>query len=325
MAVYETGTATSPLDLLSKLRTFALANGWSENNYSARTTGTGQALQINKGGNFVTFRTDISVVTGNNPTPYIGVYGHTSYSAGNTESQPGTSDVAGTFQMWANGLPGPYQAYHFISGTELGGEFLHIIVEVTAGTFKHFGTGSIVKLGAITSGQWVHVSNWHYNATYIDNPLNGQHAWPFDGSSYSLAQSGGMRLRADADAASPRWLDAGNDSASAWNNRHMAAGPRNIWTSNVPGVVRNLYQYAASALTGRNVLSPAYLMGERIGGLWNMLGYVPGVRWCNITNLSPNDVLTIGADQWKVFPVIRKNGIAGQVNSGVYGLAYKVN
>jgi hypothetical protein len=67
------------------------------------------------------------------------------------------------------------------------------------------------------------------------------------------------------------------------------------------------------------------MYGERTSNLGSPLGYPPHLRWVRLDYLSPGDVLTIGSDQWKVFPVIRKDGGTGQVNSGKYGYAYKVN
>jgi hypothetical protein len=312
---YQTGTATDANDLLSKLRTFATANGWTEDNYGARTTGSGNALQIHKGGFYVTFKTDTTAGNVIDPGPFIGCYAHNTYSSGNgTEAQAGASAVT-----LCNGMTGSFLAYHFISNAELGAEYLYCIVETTAGIFKHFGTGTLVKIGAITNGQFVFAVRWNYSLSpgYIDIPTIFAHAVAFDAVETTTRVGPSLNVRVDADSISPRWIDG---SSSVVSGRTMRGGVR---TASIGHEV--MMQNAASTLTGRNMIFPAFLYAERSGALFNAIGYPPGVRWCNLTYLSPNDVLTIGTDQWKVFPVIRKNGSAGQVNSSIYGYAYKVN
>lgn len=316
MAVYETGSSTDVLDLLSRLRTFALANGWSQNFFGARTSGTGQALQINKGGQFVTFLANTAAGTSDDPGPYLGAYAHDTYSAGNgTENQANTSSVT-----YTNAMTGPFLAYHFISGQELGAEYLYVIVETTAGIFKHVGTGVLVRIGAITSGQFVYGCRWDNGPGRINNLDSNFHAIPFDNGESSVNRSGpGTKVRVDADLVSWRWLDA----LATTSTLSLLCGWRA--SGNQPSVTRHLLDHLGSALTGRNVLVPAFMAGARTGGLFNPLGYPPGVRFCRLTFREPNDIITIGADQWKLFPVIRKNGAAGQPNSGTYGYAYKVN
>lgn len=317
MAVYETATATDVADLLSKLRTFALANGWTQNYYGARTSGSGNALQINKGGNYVTFKTDTGSGTANDPGPYFGCYAHDTYNSGNgTESQANASQVC-----LNNSMSGPYVAYHFISGTEKGSEFLHVIVEVSSGIFKHTGTGTIVKIGAITSGQFVYGSRWHYSTAQINAQDSGAHGIPFDCYEGFSARNGvGTQLRADADTITWRWLEGCYSTSPS--GKGMRGGFRQI---NNAAPMMGPSVVSASALTGRNVIFPLFLFADRSGGLISPIGYPPGIRYVNMTYLGGNDILTIGTDQWKCFPVIRKNGASGQVNSGVYGFAYKVN
>lgn len=314
---YETGTASDVNDLLSKLRTFALANGWTQDFSGARTSGSGNALQMHKGGFFVTFKTDTGSGSVSDPGPFIGGYAHDTYSGGNgTESQANASAVT-----LANGMNGPFTAYHFISNTEKGAEYLYAVVEVTAGTFKHFGTGILVKIGAITSGQFVHACRWHYGVSFIDAFDEGANSVAFD-TGESVSRNGpSLNVRVDAESITWRWMDG---SFQASSTRDLRGGFR-IPSSTSAGGSRVMMDNAASALTGRNMIFPAFLFGARTGGLYNPLGYPPGVRFVNMTYLSPNDVMTIGTDQWKVFPVIRKNGGPGQVNSSIYGYAYKVN
>lgn len=320
MAVYETGTSPSVTDLLDKLRVFATANGWTQNSFGARTSGSGQALQLTKGTQYVTFIADTGTGTSTNPGNYFGCYSHNVYSAGNgTENQ-----AQGSLKCFANAMTGPYIAYHFMTGAERGADYLYVVVEVTSGIYKHIGVGKLVSLGTLTTGMFAYASSWGYTASQIDLPLSTYHSWPFDSGEASVRNGPGTQIRADSDGVTPRWYDGSNQFSFG---ARFGGGVRTLSSTlgQLRGTVYPMGLYGASAITGRTLLMPAWLYGERASNLSSPLGFPPGIRWVKLDYLTPGDVLTLGTDQWKVFPVIRKNGSTGQVNSGTYGYAYKVN
>lgn len=320
MAVYETGAASSVTDLLDKLRIFATANGWTQNFFGTRTTGSGQALQLTKGAMACTFIADTSAGTSADPGNYFGAYQHDTYNAGNgTENQANKS-----LQCLANGMTGPYVAYHFMTGSEGGSDYLYVVVEVTSGTYKHAGVGKLVGMGALTNGHFAFGCRWGYGSTPISDPLAAYHAWPFDSGESGFRGGPATQVRADCDGVTPRWYDF--SSGVSYGNR-AGGGVRAVGSAlgTLRGTVYGPTLYGASAITGRTTLVPCMIYGERTSNLASILGYAPGMRWVKLDYIAPGDILTLGADQWKVFPVIRKNGSAGQVNSGLYGYAYKVN
>ena len=86
---YETGTATSYDDLLVKLRTFCITNGWTSNRFDVE--GSGHAISLQKSTDmFLNIHSDYD-----SSSPYYGgdefaLYGSTGYSAGsNWDSQAG--------------------------------------------------------------------------------------------------------------------------------------------------------------------------------------------------------------------------------------------
>lgn len=320
MATYETGTATGATDLLSKLRTFATANGWAEDNYGARTSGSGNALQIHKGSQYCTFIADTGSGTAADPGNYFGCYQHDTYSGGNgTENQ-----ANGSLKCYANNLTGPYTAYHFVTGSESGADYLYVIVEATSGIYKHCGVGKLVSFGTLSPGTFAFACRWSYSVSVIDSLSAANHTWPFDCGESGLRAGAGTQVRADCDGVSPRWYDF--SSGSSYGNRG-GGGVRTVSASlgGLRGTVYGPTLYGASAITGRTTLVPCTVYGERSSNLASLLGYPPGMRWVKLDYVAPGDVLTLGAEQWRVFPVIRKNGTTGQVNSGTYGYAYKVN
>tara|TARA_R110000868_G_scaffold66342_1_gene197638 strand:- start:970 stop:1899 length:930 start_codon:yes stop_codon:yes gene_type:complete len=307
---YETGSSSSPSDLLTKLGTFAVAQGWTSNYAGARTSGSGNALQLTKSGHSCTFYSNTAAVSAVENGPSIGVYAHAAYSSGNgTENQASKSPVT-----YTNALAGPYVAYHFFAGAT----YLYVVVESTLGVFKHFGTGILTAFGAITTGQFCYANFWAYeyssgDSAYISSLTSNSHCYPFNhiDAAYSLATA----VRVDCDSLSPNWLQSNSTNP-------FYGGARSTSTA-YAGSSYNLLS-APSAYTQRAILHPCMLWGTRVGGNLATLGFPPNVRWVNVTNLTNGQVVTLGSDQWKCFPVCRKNGAAGEPNSGVLGYAFKL-
>lgn len=311
---HQNGTATDHVDLLDKLRIFALANGWTVHNFGTRPAGAtaGQALQLSKGGFAFSFLSLSAAGTANNPGQYVGGYAHDAYVGGNgTENQ-----ANGSPKIYANAMTGPYQGYDFFAGDGANGPYLYAAVETSAGVFKHFGVGVLDKFGAITTGAFVYAGAWNYDPTYISLWTHPRNSVPFDSTETTSSNNGrSLYVRADGDTVSPRWYDPQATPFLRAGHRGTAVG----------ALARTPVIGSASLRTGRTTLTPCLVSGERPGGLYSLLGAPPGMRWVSLDYLDPGAVLTIGTDTWKVFPVIRKNGGPGQPTSERFGYAFKMN
>lgn len=327
---HQTGTANDPVDLLDKLRVFALANGWTIHNFGARPAGAtaGQALQLSKGGLSASFLTLSAAGTVADPGPKVGSYVHDAYVGGSgTENQANGSPIS-----YTNAMAGPYQAYDFFTGQGEKGPYLYVVVETSAGLFKHFGIGILDSIGAMNTGAFHFNSNWNYSTTYVGTLANLAHLIPWSGLE-NTATNGynnttawtSTQIRGDSDTLAPKWYlsTTSTGTGNLYVPRRLRGGP---FSASQVGQVTNFPQLSsASNRTGRTTLVPTLMLGERTGGQFSPLGSGPGVRWVQMDYLDPGAVLTIGTDTWKVFPVIRKNGSTGQPNSLLYGYAYKMN
>jgi len=302
---YETGTASGVNDLLDKLRLFALANGWTVDNYNTRSDGLGQALLMNKSGLFVAILSD-TVSTGNSSSPpnFMQTYTYPGPYVGAT---PNIAQAGKTNTSTTDRLAGPFTAYHFVAGAA----YLHAIVEVVPGRFAHFGVGALDKAGGGTPCAYSYGTNWNFDPLYTNSIVAG-HAIPFESNNGS--QPGG-NVRADSDGITPRNFEIRNSGST------RAVGGF-LYTNF--GLAQHMMRVGPSALTGRATLAPAIIMIERTPGVFSFAGSVPDFRFVRIDNMAAGDVLTIGADQWKCFPIVRKNGPAGVENSGAYGYAYLI-
>jgi len=293
---YETGGAANRDALLQAIAVFAAAQGWTVN-YNGNRTGTGAglgtAIIISKAGQcHTTFRT-------HNTSRWIDIVGHDAYNAGlTTETQANSSSISRS-----NEINGPFQAYHLFAGNT----YLYCVVETTAGVFKHFGCGILQTFGALTPAHFVYGSNWNMafgSTPYAQDPNSNQHAVPQD----SFTNSASTQLRADYDGVSNRWNTTENSLSFYPNARNYPRDQRLTKTS---------------AYTQRAVLAAPVWTVTRPNSLRSFVGMTPDWRIITLDWIAPGDNLTLGSDVWKVFPVIRRNGGAGEVNSGVYGYAYK--
>lgn len=311
---HQNGTATDPVDLLDKLRIFAQANGFTIHNFGARPAGTstaGQALQLSKGGIAASFLSRTYAGTSTTPGQFIGGYAHDAYtSGGGTENQ-----ANGSPKVEANALTGPYQGYDFFSDDGTTPPYLYVVVETAAGEFKHFGMGKLESFGQLNTGAFFYACQWDYGTDDIDIFWDRDHSIPFDSYENSAARIS-LTVRADSDTISPRWYTPVGSTDSLRGGFRV--------TSGAASQVRLPMLSSASQLTGRTPLTPCLITGSRTGGLYSPLGMPPNMRWVALDYLDPGAVLAIGTDQWKVFPVIRKNGGPGQPNSERFGYAFKM-
>jgi hypothetical protein len=302
---YETGTATDTTDLINKLITFATANGWTVN-----TPSSGRVFT--KGGLYFGLNWDADDVW---------LCGATGYAAGSAWSaQPGAS----TNQPRSNDMAGPYQGYHFF--TDSSPDYLHVVVETTAGIYKHFQMGQLIKHGSFTGGEYVCAVYWHPTivtaSTTPNNPDNAHHAVPFDCEAGSATASHRSAVRADIDSKTNNWM-AFRD-ADTWNGNYAKGCVR----GQNRGILESLHERSPSEFNQITPFLPMLICGDRPSSMTSPLGYVPDMRYVNMTNLTPASTITIGADEWIVFPLIQKTTVWGVSNSttpssGTYGLAYK--
>jgi hypothetical protein len=302
---YETGTATGEQDLLDKLRIFAIAQGWTVNRYGTRADdASGKELYLTKGGKYVVVLTTATGGNSVNPVPIMCLIPVTGYSAGNYNVQPG---YPGSFTA-TNNIPGPYVAYHFFADVD----YIHVVIEVTGGSFRHFGFGTMEKFGAYTGGEYVYAQNWRYSDTSTtNNPNSSWNAIPFDNIGTN-ANYVSTYVRADIDGNTNKW----------WSS--VQFGSSRIFGGFVSGTLENLRLCSPNAFNGLSILSKLWQLVQRPGGvLWSPLGAPKDIRYIDITNYTPGQEFSIGPDTWKVFPVIVKNGAANTPNSNAYGLAFR--
>jgi hypothetical protein len=317
---YETASATDPNDLLDKLRIFALANGWTVDYSGGRTNvggglqaGSNNALMMNKDGLYVGLYQDTSSNSTANPTPRVAAYTYPGpwVSANGSDAQANKTTTTA-----ANQLGGPYTAYHFF--TDPARTYLHAAIEVAPGRFSHFHVGTLDKAGGGQAVAYNTGLRWDRTTSpvNISNATLISHSIPFDDYNVGISQAS-TALRVDSDGLVPR-----NQVLDYSGSTEARGGFRN---GSSTALLRDMaINVAASSLTGRAALLPLICSASRTGGFFSVVGSPFDLRYVSMDNLAPGQVITLGSDQWKCFPIVRKNGTSGIENSGVMGFAYRV-
>lgn len=297
---YETGVASSPADLVTKLAIFAAANGWTRNSPSS-----GEVLS--KGQVIAGLGTDASNV----------------YARGATAVANGSAWSAQTgnpgYSVTVNTGAGPFTAYHFYTAVEESKDLLFAAIEVSSGVYRHLLICDLIKRGSYTGGAYVD-GQYHNTSTTYTNTDSSYHTYLCD-ASHSNGPQNGHAWCEFSGTASPNWMrvcDAGD----------FTANTRGTGTFRYSGKISTLIGIGWQRWNFRTPLWPAELFINRASSLRSPIGRVPGFRFCNLRNHTPGEILTIGGENWQLWPPISRadtwgSGSSSIPASGHYGYAIK--
>jgi hypothetical protein len=296
VADYETGIATDPADVVSKLATFAAANGWTVN------TPTSGRVFI-KGDIYVGVSSDSDEVFAR------GALGYDAGLAWN--AQPNHSGLSTSIDIGV----GPFTAYHFFVGDEDGSDYINVIVEYAAGKYRHMAFGKLIKRGTYTGGTYVDSVNWNNSVLYQNDPDDSQHQVICDANT-----SGGVgHFACDYDAKTNNWQRVVNAGGTQYG----------LGSARDDGINQIYFAVGVQNWNMRNLVYPLMYFANRASSLRSPVGRIPNMRMVRMSNLMPGETLTIGGDGWLIFPIVQRTESYGSGNSaiessGLYGYGYKL-
>lgn len=328
---FETSTATDMADLLTKLNTFATANGWTSDELN---TGTGE-LALHKNSCYVSFRWDPA-------TPlHLSVHQALGYTGGN---EPGAhpDDSGNGFNTSASHTNanlltercveslgnGSFPSYHFFEDDDGTHFYIHVVVQISASIYRHFGFGKFDKFGDWTGGEYAY---GHYRSTSPGQATSVVETCLLDGL---FNDSGAAARRAATIHAeglpgmggSQKWgqVWAGNgaltlpDDTAAQAKIDVQGGFRG------GPIARNFGWIPKGATDG---LIPTYQIAlfyrNRSNGNVYFLGTQPDVRGINIRHFAAAEEVTIGSDVWVIFPMQLRTLTAVAQRTYYSGIAYR--
>jgi hypothetical protein len=315
--MFETGTATGVNDLLTKLATFLTSAGWTINRNAAE--GSGRWLSVQKGSDlFVNLVSDPATTGTTDPGPWIHMRGATGYNGSLAwTAQPGGQPNSST----SNKMTGAFTAYWFFEGDD----YCHVVVEIEAGRFRHMQFGTLSKACTFTGGTYVMGTQLFYSTITPSNPDSMSNVFPWaSNSSSSVARN---FIRADA-GDGVQW----HSSYQSDTYRHCGMWREvNSSTGSEPyrvGFIRRMLEVTPSAINGLPVLLAPRALVRKVNGLFANLGVPKDLRLVAMDNHQPGNIMTIGSDEWYLFPWTIRSTTTADVTtdkSGYYGFAYRKN
>jgi len=354
---FETGTASSVGDLIAKWFNFLQANGWTADvDYAAAGQSPAYGIIQRKVDlasplgsdplNEVNLHCGFAVADSNADGDHMNMIPMRNYTSGAPQlaTEVGTStgaytSVSGASHINTNFPSSPFDNYWFFESDY----YAHAVVEFTTGFYRHFGMGSINKIGKWFGGEYYYGSFWSQNAALIEAATATSHSVGLDGSqtaSGSAALLYGKQLSGEAfpdlvgrQSPASAWHvfsqtgDAGAGIGTDADGRDKggvtSTGPRG-------GVHYPLFWQGQSAFNGFRPLHPITIFTLYTGSNPDNvipIGTQPDVRAISMEGaLEGGDEFTIGTDTWVAFPVARKRQVKvfdDTEYSGFFGLAYK--
>jgi len=308
--MYATGTPTSLSDFLNSLATFAASAGWTVDHNGVYTSGD-YWLAVHLGSVYLDYYMPPPVSGANT---VIQLFGATGYSGASAPGAQAGSSVNSS--NLAPAPPGPFTAYHFFS-TSGGPAYLHALLEYSSNNFLHVHGGALNAVGGASPATYTAATQWSALAggsSSVDGGGLGNFT-PFSAEASSGSGYRQFQILATVDAVQ-RWFYP--DAATP--RRAVGAVKRGS---------RNVHAFAREPNTLNQLVPfiPLSLYLERLaGGIYSYVGDVYDMRWMNLANNQAKDEITVGADTWKVFPVIAKLPFgAPTAATNNYGFAFRKN
>lgn len=332
---YQTGTSTNLADLLSKLNTFATANGWTSDEFD--TVNGDWALSKNN--IYVSARWDVS--SPNHLALYQALAfdgtatkpgDHTDDSGHGYNATTANTDALLDDERCVNDLGnGPYTSYHFFEN-DASPAYIHVVVQSSPNIFKHFGFGEINKFGDWTGGEYCY---GYYQGTGANqNAISSTTCNLFDGVFAGNFASTGQRSATmhveglPNQAVGDKW-GAVNGSRLFTNLASNTDGNGNALAPLLGGFRGGPVARWWGHFSGSN--SIGFLPGYPIH-CWHydianararFLGNLPDIRGVDLRNFGQEEEVVVGSDTWVLFPSGRRTSDNVSFRTYFQGVAYK--
>lgn len=320
-ASYQTGTASSPTNLLQTLVTWLVAQGWTSD--QSASDGSGWRAHLHKGALYVNLRAAVneSIWNYNNGAGYgIGLYLGDGYSgAANWRSQSGGPLANGTSNTVGAGIrlgSGAVTAYHFFDD---GADHVTVVVERTPGLFAAMGWGpSTVKTGfnADFPYFWGSSSSFYNTLSPSGQSQAGAELTALCPGSANVNTSdaiayGAAFVKVDAGTFSGRWVgvnEAGGGTSAGYTGREArcsadqsartAEAEYPHWTGFSGTRVWH------TAYSGALLLPVHFFVFTSPGARWAPAGHLPTVFFCKAVGngFGAGQVYPVGGLNYMVFP-----------------------
>lgn len=316
---YQKTAINAITDVPALVAAFALARGWTVVGTTLTRTGV----------NALSFEVTADI-TGDDHTLRIEETGNPTTRAAlqrlpllkGTSGNP-VVQVPTNLHLFGAGAPSPY-----VAG----------VIECGFNRYRHFYIGGLDIKGDYTGGNIIAANNFYdtYNLATFPTAFSTRNRHMFSALTrpdwITGVNAGGVDVVHAGNAIPWRMFDGPYDTNAISN----FVGDE-VFGGHADGVNEGLVFNAKSPFSGESIMVPVDLYvpdGAAGAAFFRPIGQAPGVRLMNMESIETETAVSVGGDNWRVFPEFRRN-IATTVctkdsgyyideeNSGVRGLAYK--
>ena len=286
---FQTGTASSFINLLDALRLFATANGWTQNLWAL--VGSDRRLHLQKGAiyaNFLAEADDTELRIGGS----LGFDGGAAWDA-----QPSMAPWRPFMSSAYSGAIAWPVTYWFFQHTNP--DSVEVIIRHQPTRYMWMMLGALTKYGTWPGGEFFGASyerGQDITRAFFDQAGGPQTPVLFHEQGNAGGVPGHRNSSLHAEVDSNTWWAPYTDNQPS---SPQALATRHVW----PLVNRSL-----SAFNGLTTLQPIEVYALRPDAHWSPLGRVEHVRYCNVLNHNAGDIIDIGGQKWMLFPWLEKGG-----------------
>lgn len=317
---YQTGTAKTLNELLTKLAEFAQTQNW------VIDKATNNELYLHNDDGYWSF---VLSAESNFLLSYVNSGFDKSKGA---DAQPGSSknNSFTTIETATTQLhSGNYVSYDFFCTKQ----YLHIVVQIEADKFRHFGIGTLDKEGEYVGGQYTYGTSiqgryGHYQEIdHIYGFANGK-----NGNQAVVRADGISGATKSPWYFAPVSINDFNDiNKKDYGKYLLTLGRASMYTDNKTYHPDKLLVDFSQSKFGQTLIPcPHSLIAHGIDGVFRRLGILPDRYECTMVGIQPRQILEIAGERWMIIPSAQydernANSIEeGKNNSGIQGVAYRI-
>lgn len=328
---FQTGAATDMVDLLSKLSTFATSThgGWTQG-YLNTTNGW---FELSKGSLSVSFKWVPS------SPQHLSVHQATAFV--NTSTAPGkhTGDSNIGFNTTDTGYSnsnltsercvhelgdGPFPNYWFFAD-DVDNDYIHVVVESESTVFRHFGFGTLNKVGDNWTGGEYAYGHYKVQNTSTNLAFNGtSNTFLLDDTSINDI-GGTVRVSGIPNQAAGSKYGVCYASTGTLSSSDQDGDPHSQIVGGARGALFKDFRTLSAGTGALHVpLIPIHVvLNDRTNKHLYLLGTQPDVFGMNIENFTPGAEFSIGSDTYIAFPAAQKTESATVNRTYHGGFAYR--
>ena len=309
---YTTGSAANIAAVKTALVNAATAAGWT-----SATDSDGKTV-LSKSGVYVR----VDDTTDEQSNPALDLLGRTALESGPAPSVVSMRSMGSSTAIEAITFPATYHIFTFTAAADDADEVYCIINY--GSTYQWCAFGKSLQAGMTGTGAWVAATSGYGTpdaAIYLTSTGAGNYTGgDFTSAALFLTSSTSVSRTANRNG----WVHTELDASYPWS---LAYGANDGTIVGVKAYTE-LFDAQPNAMTGEGVFLPVRAYKSMPSTKYSQVLELLHCRHVRIDNYNDEQIITLGTDQWMVFPWYKKsltepNGGSGKYHTGTFGWALR--